>query len=53
MKPLVLASSLFLLSHSAFPLGQTRYVETAARPGSFPIAQAHVCAAIYVDAADH
>ncbi len=53
MKPLVLASSLFLLSHSAFPLGQTRYVETAARPGSFPIAQAHVCAAIYVDAADY
>jgi len=28
-------------------------VETVARPGSFPIAQAHACAAIYVDAADH
>jgi hypothetical protein len=44
---------LFLLPHAAFALGQPRYVETTARPGSFPIAQAGTCAVIYVDAGDY
>jgi hypothetical protein len=47
----------FLLSllfcHAALALGQPRYVETTARPGSFPIAQAKMCAAIHVDAGDY
>ena len=43
---------LFLAPHAALALGQPRYVEATARPGSFPIAQAKTCAAIYVDAAD-
>ena len=43
-------SVLFLLAaaHAAFAIGQPRYVETAATPGSFPLAQA----SIYVDSAD-
>ncbi|MGA2574573.1 MAG: glycosyl hydrolase 115 family protein [Bryobacteraceae bacterium] len=44
---------LLLLPHAALALGQPRYVETVARPGSFPIAQAKACAAIYVDAGDY
>ena len=44
----------FLLLHSAgFGLGQERYVETVARPGSFPLAQGGVAASIYVDANDY
>jgi hypothetical protein len=43
---------LFLLPHAALALGQPQYVESIARPGSFPIAQAKTCAAIYVDAGD-
>jgi len=42
----------FLLPHIVLALGQARYVETVAQPGSFPIAQARRCAAIYVDAGD-
>ena len=42
-----------LLPTAALALGQARYVETVARPGSFPIAQAKTCAAIYVDAGDY
>jgi len=42
-----------LLPYAALALGQPRYVETALRPGSFPIAQARTCAAIYVDASDY
>ena len=34
-------------------MGQPRYVENMARPGSFAIATAKTCAAIYVDAADY
>ena len=41
-----------LLPTVVLALGQPRYVETVARPGSFPIAQAGKCAAIYVDAGD-
>ena len=48
-KPLILS---VLLPTIALALGQPRYVETAAGPGSFPIAQAKTCAAIYVDAGD-
>ena len=44
---------LLLLPHAALAIGQARYVETAARPGSFPIAQDNACAAIYVDSADY
>jgi hypothetical protein len=44
---------LFLLPHAALALGQARYVETVARPGSFPIAEAKTCASIYVDANDY
>ena len=51
MKPITIC--LFLLPHAALALGQPRYVETAARPGSFPIAQAKICAAIYVDSGDY
>ena len=43
----------FLLPAAALALGQPRYVETLARPDSFPIAQAQNCAAIYVDPADY
>ena len=43
---------LFVLPHAALALGQPQYVESIARPGSFPIAQAKTCAAIYVDAGD-
>jgi len=42
-----------LLPTAALALGQVRYVETAARPGSFPIAQAKTCATIYVDRGDY
>ena len=42
-----------LLPTAALALGQPRYVETIARPGSFPIALAHTCTAIYVDPADY
>src|ERR1019366_3879336 len=42
-----------LLPTAALALGQARCVETVARPGSFPIAQAKTCAAIYVDAGDY
>jgi hypothetical protein len=42
-----------LLPTAALALGQPRYVETLARPDSFPIAQAQNCAAIYVDPADY
>src|ERR1017187_8496731 len=42
-----------LLPTAALALGQARYVETVARPGSFPIAQAKTCAAIYGDAGDY
>jgi hypothetical protein len=42
-----------LLPAAALALGQPRYVETLARPDSFPIAQAQNCAAIYVDPADY
>jgi len=48
-KPLLL----LLLPGAALALGQPRYVETAPRPGSFAIAQAKTCAAIYVDAGDY
>ena len=44
---------LFLRLPVALALGQARYVETAARPGSFPIAQAKTCSGIYVDSADY
>ena len=43
----------FLLSlvccQAAVAIGQPRYVEGIARPGSFPIAEGKMCAAIYVD----
>ena len=42
----------FALPHAALALGEARFVETVARPGSFPLAQAKHCAAIYVDAGD-
>src|SRR5580692_7195334 len=48
-----LVLSFFFRPHAALALGQPRYVETVSRPGSFPIAQANTCAAIYVDAADY
>jgi len=49
---------LVVLHSSSFGLGQDRYVETVARPGSFPIAQQNVTAPIvtapiYVDSSDH
>jgi hypothetical protein len=50
---LSLLFSLLTLPHAALALGQPRYVETIAQPGSFPIAQAETCAAIYVDARDY
>jgi hypothetical protein len=43
---------LLLLPHALLALGQPRYVETAARAGSFPIAQERTCATIYVDAGE-
>jgi hypothetical protein len=44
---------LLLLPSAALALGQPRYVETVARPGSFPVAQGKTCAAIYVDPTDY
>ena len=41
-----------LLPTAALALGQVRYVEATAQPGSFPIARANTCAAIYVDRGD-
>ncbi len=49
----VLVASFGTSPSPAFALGQPAYVETAGRPGSFPIARAHTCAAIYVDPADY
>jgi len=42
-----------LLPFAALALGQPRYVGTVAQPGSFAIARAKTCAAIYVDAGDY
>jgi hypothetical protein len=50
---LLLTLSAFTLVGDAFALGQPRYVDAAARPGSFAIAQGKTVAAIYVDAADY
>jgi len=47
------ALCLFLLSPSAFGLGQQKYVETSARPGSFSIVQGGVVPFLYVDASDY
>ncbi len=44
---------LLALPCGLYALGQVSYVETTARPGSFPIASGGTCAAIYVDAADY
>jgi hypothetical protein len=41
------------LTASALGLGQTRYVETVNSGASFPLVQAKVAAAIYVDPADY
>jgi hypothetical protein len=37
----------------AFGIGQPQYVEGVRRPGSFAIAEAKACAALYVDAQDY
>lgn len=44
---------LVVLHSSSFGLGQDRYVETVAHPGSFTIVQRGVTASIYVDPSDH
>jgi hypothetical protein len=44
---------LLVLHSNVFGLGQRRYVETVAHPGSFTIVRGGVAAPIYVDAADH
>jgi hypothetical protein len=43
----------YALPIAAYALGQPVYVENKPRPGSFAIARAKTCAAIYVDAADY
>src|SRR6516162_2567551 len=48
----------FALAFMAFPrasfgLGQVRYVEEAARPGSFRLVDAGVAATLYVDQSDY
>ena len=43
---------LVALSPSAFALGQQSYVETAWRPGSFPLVTANAAASLYVDPGD-
>ncbi|MGA2131589.1 MAG: glycosyl hydrolase 115 family protein [Bryobacteraceae bacterium] len=44
---------LLALPCGLYGLGQVSYVETAARPGSFPITQGKTCASLYVDPADY
>jgi hypothetical protein len=44
--------ALIFLPTLAFALGQPRYIEDAARPGSFPLVRARSAASIFVDAAD-
>jgi hypothetical protein len=44
---------ILILRSSSFGLGQDRYVETVARPGSFVIVRSGVAASIYVDPTDH
>jgi hypothetical protein len=50
----LLVGTILLLAFSTngFAIGQTSYVETAARPGSFAVAQASSAATIYVDSSD-
>jgi len=38
---------------TSFGLGQTRYIETTAQPGSFAIAGRSACTSLYVDPRDH
>ncbi|MBZ5582455.1 MAG: glycosyl hydrolase 115 family protein [Acidobacteriia bacterium] len=45
-------AGIFLFSSHLFALGQPRYVETVARPGSFAVAQGKTAATLWVDAAD-
>ncbi len=42
-----------LVPAAAFALGQPRYVETTARPGSFAVAQGKTCASIYVGESEY
>ena len=44
---------LCLFAGAAWPLGQARYVESAATPGSFPIVRAKAAASIYEDSNDY
>jgi hypothetical protein len=44
--------ALILLPALAFAIGQPRYIEDTARPGSFPIVRARTAAPIFVDPAD-
>lgn len=44
---------ILILRSSSFGLGQDRYIETVARPGSFVIVRSGVGASIYVDPIDH
>ena len=50
----LLAGTFLLLAFSSngFAIGQTSYVDTVARPGSFAVAQAKTAATIYVDSSD-
>ena len=47
------ALCLVLLSRLAFGLGQQKYVDPSAQPGSFPVVAGGVACSIYVDAADY
>jgi len=49
---LLAAVCLLAASQAAFAIGQPRYLESVAAPGSFPIAQAKAAASLYVDSAD-
>jgi len=48
----VSALCIFALSSDAFAIGQARYVEGVARPGSFAIAQGKAAATLYVGSSD-
>src|SRR5512136_913731 len=39
-------------ARNVFAIGQTRYVETAPTPGSFPVVKGGSVAALYVDSSD-
>ncbi|HLY17588.1 MAG TPA: glycosyl hydrolase 115 family protein, partial [Bryobacteraceae bacterium] len=53
MRSAALVLFLYAAPRCGWALGQPKYIELTARPGSFAIAQGKSCATIYVDAADY